>query len=54
MLWIRIVFNADLDPAFNLSADPDPGSQTKADPDMVPDLSQTLKTQKKVEFLREK
>jgi hypothetical protein len=51
VLWIRIVFNADLDPAFYLNADPDPGSQTNADPDPYPDSDpgQTLKSQK-VEF----
>ncbi len=34
VLWIRIGFNADPDPAFYLNADsdPDPGSQTNADP----------------------
>jgi hypothetical protein len=55
VLWIRIVFNADLDPAFYLIADPDPGSQNKADPDpyLDPELGQTLKSQK-VEFLRGK
>jgi hypothetical protein len=31
VLWIRIVFNADPDPAFYLNADPDSGSQTSAD-----------------------
>jgi hypothetical protein len=31
VVWIRIGFNADLDPAFYVSADPDPGSQTDAD-----------------------
>jgi hypothetical protein len=48
-LWIRIGFNADLDPAFYLNADPDPGSQTNADPDP----GQTFKSQK-AEFLHEK
>jgi hypothetical protein len=33
VLWIRIGFNADLDPAFYLNADPDPGSQANTDPD---------------------
>jgi hypothetical protein len=44
VLWIRIGFNVDLDPAFYLNADPDPdlGSHTNADPDP----SQTLKSQK--------
>jgi hypothetical protein len=34
VLWIRIGFNADLDPTFYLNADldPDPGSQTNPDP----------------------
>ncbi len=36
MLWIRIGFNADKDPAFYLNADPDTDpdleSQTNADP----------------------
>jgi hypothetical protein len=32
VLWIRIGFNADPDPAFCLDADPDPESQTNADP----------------------
>ncbi len=49
LLWTRICFNADLDPAFYLHADPDPGSQTNADPDP----GQTLKSQK-VKFLHEK
>jgi hypothetical protein len=41
VLWIRIGFNADPDPAFYLDADPDPdaGSQIDADPD--PDPGQT-------------
>ncbi len=53
MLWIRIGFNPDPDPAFYLSADtgPDPGSQTNADPD--PDSGQIFKSQR-VEFLHEK
>jgi hypothetical protein len=33
MLWIRTGFNADRDPAFNLSADPDPAFYLNADPD---------------------
>jgi hypothetical protein len=45
VLWIRIGFNANPDPAFYLNADLDPGSQTNADPD--PD--QTFKS-KKYEF----
>ncbi len=45
VLWIRIGFNADPDPAVTLNADPDRGSQTNADP--VP--GQTLKS-KTVEF----
>ncbi len=55
VLWIRIVFNANLDPAFYLNADPDQGSQTNAnlDPYPDPDPGQTLKSQK-VEFLRGK
>jgi hypothetical protein len=44
MLWIRIGFNADPDPAFYLNAVPDPGSQTNADPNLDP--CQTLKAQK--------
>ncbi len=31
VLWIRIGFNADLDPAFYFNEDLDPGSQTDAD-----------------------
>jgi hypothetical protein len=55
VLWIRLVFNADLDPAFYLNGDPDPGRQSKADPDPYPDpdRGQTFKSQK-VEFLRGK
>ncbi len=44
VLWIRISFNADPDPAFHLIADLDLGSQNNADPD--PDSSQTLPTLK--------
>jgi hypothetical protein len=53
VLWIRIGFNEDPDPACYLNADPDsdPGSQTNADPDSDP--GQTLESQK-VEFLHEK
>jgi|LakMenE01Jun11ns_1017448.scaffolds.fasta_scaffold7408114_1 hypothetical protein len=29
VLWIRIGFNADPDPAFYLNGDPDPGSHEK-------------------------
>jgi hypothetical protein len=49
VLWIRIGFTADPDPAFyfNVVPDPDPGSQTNADP--IP--NQTLKLQK-VQFLK--
>jgi hypothetical protein len=47
VLWFRIGFNADPDPAFYLNADPDPRSKTYADP------GQTLKSQK-VEFLHGK
>jgi hypothetical protein len=43
VLWIRISFNADPDPALYL----------KADPDTYPDPYQTFKS-KKVEFLHEK
>jgi hypothetical protein len=54
VLWIRIGFNADPDPAFHLGAnpnpDPFPGSQTNPDPDP----GQTLLKVKKVEFLHEK
>ncbi len=34
VVWIRIGFNADLDPdpVFYLKADPDPGGQNSADP----------------------
>ncbi len=49
VLWIRISFHADPDPAFYLSADPDPdqGRQPKADPgDPDPDPGPTLKSQK--------
>jgi hypothetical protein len=48
VLWIRIGFNADPDPAFYLNADPDQGRQTNADPDPGQTWSQ------KVEFLQEK
>jgi hypothetical protein len=52
VLWIRIGFNADPDPAFYLNADPDPGSQTKAiHADLNP--GQTL-SHKKVKFFHEK
>jgi hypothetical protein len=52
VLWVRIGFNADLDPAFYLNADsdPDPGSETtkpmriRADPDSNP--GHTLQSQK--------
>jgi hypothetical protein len=37
--------------AFYLNADPDPGCQTNADP--VPDLGQTLKSQK-IKFVHKK
>ncbi len=30
---IRIIFDADPDPAFYINVDPDPGSQTNADTD---------------------
>jgi hypothetical protein len=33
VLWIRIGFNADPDPAFSLNADPDQGSHSNAVPD---------------------
>jgi hypothetical protein len=33
VLWIRMGFNANPDPAFYLNADLDPGSQTNVDPD---------------------
>jgi hypothetical protein len=45
VLWIRIGFKADLDPAFYVNADPDPGSQTNAD-QADPDPGRTLKPQK--------
>jgi hypothetical protein len=52
VLWIRIAFNADPDPAFYLNADPDtdpdPGSQTNEDPGGS-GSGQTFKSQK-VEF----
>ncbi len=32
VLWIRIGFSADPDPAFYLNAYPDPGSQINTDP----------------------
>jgi hypothetical protein len=52
VLWIRIYFNADPDPAFYLNADPVSGSQTNsADPDPDMDPGQTLPSQK-VEFLQ--
>jgi hypothetical protein len=49
VLWIRIGFNADTDPAFYLNEDPDPGSQIKAihaDPDLDPGQTLRLKSQK--------
>ena len=49
MLWIRIGFNADPDPALYLNADPDAGSQTNADPNPGP----TFPIQK-VKFLHKK
>jgi hypothetical protein len=49
VLWIRVGFNADSDPAVNLIADSDPGSQTSADPDP----GQIFRSQK-VEILNEK
>ncbi len=36
VLGIRISFNADPDPAFNLNKEPDPWSQTNADQDLDP------------------
>jgi hypothetical protein len=42
MLWIRIGFKANLDPAFYLNADQDQGNQTDANPD--PDPGQTLES----------
>jgi hypothetical protein len=51
MLWIRIDFNVDPDPASYLNADPDSGTQTNADQD--PDPGPTLPSQK-VKFLHEK
>ncbi len=55
MLWIRIGFNADPDPAFYLNVDPDtypdPGSQTKADPGGSGSLSEFRVI--KVKFLHE-
>jgi hypothetical protein len=59
VLWIRIGFNADPNPAFNLNADLDPAFNLNADPDPAfnlnadPDPGQTLPLQK-VEFLNEK
>ncbi len=44
VLWIRIGFHADPDPAIYHNADPGPGSQTNADPD--PDPGQTLSSLK--------
>ncbi len=35
MLWIRICFNTDPDPAFNLDADPEPVFNLDADPNPV-------------------
>jgi hypothetical protein len=51
VLGIRIGFNADPDPVFNLNADPDPGSQTNAD--TSPDPGQIF-TSQKVEFFTDK
>jgi hypothetical protein len=51
VLWTRINFSADPDPAFYLNADPVSGSQTNsADPDSDVDPGQTLPSQN-VEFL---
>ncbi len=50
VLWIRIGFNADPDPAIYRNADPDPRSLTNANPDS----SQILLLSKKVKFLHEK
>jgi hypothetical protein len=53
VLWIRVGFNPDPDPAFYLNVrpdiDPDSGSQTNPDPDP----GQAFKSQK-VKFLHEK
>jgi hypothetical protein len=52
VLWIRIGFTADPDPAFKLNADPGPGAKPmRIHPD--PDPDQTLKSQKG-QFLQEK
>jgi hypothetical protein len=50
VLWIRISFNANPDPACYLNADPnpDPGSQTNADPD--PGQIFKFKVTKKLNF----
>ena len=37
MLWIRIGFNVDPDPAFYLNANPDPAFYLNADSDSNPD-----------------
>jgi hypothetical protein len=47
VLWIRITFNADPDPAFYLNADPEPGIQINADPwDPDPDPDKTFESEK--------
>jgi hypothetical protein len=48
VLWIRIGFNANPDPAFYLNADPDLWSKTNAGAD--PDPGQAFKSQKSLIF----
>jgi hypothetical protein len=52
VLWIRICFDADPDPAFYLNADPDPGSQINAVPSGSGSLSDLAV--RKIAFLHEK
>jgi hypothetical protein len=58
VLWIRIGFNVDPDPAFYLNANPDPAFYLNADSDSDPDPqcgSMILKLKvTKVKFLHEK
>ncbi len=51
VLWIRIGFNADPDPAFYIKADPDPGFETNEDPFRPGSGSCSELPSQKVEFL---
>jgi hypothetical protein len=52
VLWIRICYNADSNPAFYLNADPDPGGQINAVPSGSGSLSDLAV--RKIAFLHEK